>query len=164
MSNDPVLDGFLRQQREQGMELASASDLLELTPIGNRVPTHYLARFHTNGLVSEDRAKPEPASGFLLGIQFHAGYLRYADPARVLSWLAPRTVFHPNIRTPLICIGPIAPGTGLVELLYRVFDVITYHNVTPNEYDALDAVACAWARRNRHLFPIDRRPLKRLPR
>jgi hypothetical protein len=31
----------------------------------------------------------------------------------------------------------------------------------PDEKDALNFVACQWARNNQHLFPVDDRPLKR---
>ena len=44
---------------------------------------------------------------------------------------------------------------------YQLFEIITYKRVTMREDDALNPVACAWARRNTHRFPIDPRPLKR---
>ena len=50
---------------------------------------------------------------------------------------------------------------GLVEILYQIFEIITYGKVTMNEADALNKDACRWARRHTQLFPIDKRPLKR---
>ena len=99
----------------------------------------------------------------MVGIGFHDGYLRAADPCRVLTWLWPRNVFHPNIsdRAPFICVGHLVPGTSLVDILYQCFEIITYHKVTMREDDALNKDACAWARQNQHRFPIDPRPLKR---
>jgi hypothetical protein len=79
----------------------------------------------------------------------------------VLAWIEPRGAFHPNVRAPFICIGRLAPGTPLVDLLYRCFEVITWNRVTMREDDALDRDACGWARRNQQRFPVDRRPLKR---
>lgn len=162
--NDPVFDGFLTSQLERGMELAAASDILDLNPSEGPRPTCYLARYRARGLVKPGSGEPEVAHDFLVGIRFHRDYLRYANPAHVLTWLAPQSIFHPNIRMPFICLGPIAAGTQLVDLLYRIFDLITFHKVTPREDDALNTVACSWARNNRHRFPIDRRPLKRIAR
>lgn len=70
-------------------------------------------------------------------------------------------MWHPNIRAPFVCIGPVVPGTGLVDLVHRLFDVITFKNVTMREDNALNKEACLWARRHIDLFPVDRRPLKR---
>ena len=102
------------------------------------------------------------ASRFEVGIWFPSDYLRRAEPWEVLTWLGPRRVFHPNIsdRMPVICVGRLAPGTWLVDLLYQVFEIISYQKVTMREDDALNPAACAWARENQHRFPVDRRPLK----
>jgi len=162
--NDPVFESFLMSQLEDAVALAASSDILDLRPCDGPAPTHYLARYRARGLVKEGVAEPEIADDFLVGIRFHHDYLRFANPAHVLTWLAPVSIFHPNIRMPFICLGPIAAGTRLVELVYRVFDVITFSKVTPREDDALNTLACSWARRNWHRFPIDRRPLKRITR
>jgi hypothetical protein len=100
---------------------------------------------------------------FEVGITFPPDYLRRIDPFEIVTWLGPRNVFHPNIsdRGPFICVGRLAPGMPLVDLLYQVFEIITYQKVTMREDDALNADACAWARRHRDRLPIDRRPLKR---
>jgi ubiquitin-protein ligase len=72
-------------------------------------------------------------------------------------------VWHPNVSgdLPLICIGRLAPGTTLVDILYQIYDILTYQKYNPREDDALNKPACAWARANQHRFPIDPRPLKR---
>jgi hypothetical protein len=49
----------------------------------------------------------------------------------------------------------------LVDLLYQVYEILTYQKLTPREDDALNKEACHWARANQKRFPIDRRPLKR---
>ena len=105
------------------------------------------------------------ANEFHVGIHFPSDYLRRADPRTVLTWLSPREVFHPNIRPEvgLICSGHIQPGSGLVDLLYRLFEIITYRRVTMREDDALNWEACQWARGNTTLFPVDSRSLKRRP-
>jgi hypothetical protein len=88
----------------------------------------------------------------------------------MLRWFGPPTeqhpdvmVWHPNIavHAPMICIGRIAPGTSLKDLLHRLYEVISYQRYTPNEFDSLNKACCAWARANADRFPTDRRPLKR---
>ena len=52
-------------------------------------------------------------------------------------------------------------GTALVDILYQLFEIITYNKVTPRENDALNRECCMWARANQRRFPVDRRALKR---
>jgi hypothetical protein len=51
----------------------------------------------------------------------------------------------------------------LIDLVYRVFEVITFNNVTMEEPRALNPEACEWSRANLHRLPVDRRALKRRP-
>jgi hypothetical protein len=163
MTADPVLQAFLARQYEEGMALAAASDLLDLQPIDGPPPQRYLARFRCKGLVRSPDGTIAEADRFEVGIWFPSDYLRRVEPWQVLTWLGPANVFHPNIgeRLPAICVGRLVPGTPLADLLYQCFEIITYTKVTMREDDALNHAACAWARDNRHRFPIDRRPLKR---
>jgi len=55
------------------------------------------------------------------------------------------------------------PGTPLVNLLFDIYEIITYHRVTMDEPHALNHAACAWARLHVREFPIDPRPLRRRP-
>jgi hypothetical protein len=159
---DKILDAFLRRQYGQGMALAAASDRLDLVALDGPPPQHYAARFRCKGLVRTDAGDIVEADCFDVGIWFPDDYLCDAKPFRVLTWLGPRRIFHPNIsdRAPFICVGRLAPGTPLADILYQCFEIITYNKVTMRE-DALNKAACAWVRRNLHRFPIDRRPLKR---
>jgi len=163
MTTDKVLAAFLRAQEAEGMALAAASDLLELEGLGDSPTARYIAHFSCRGLVRDAAGAVEVADHFLVGIEFPQDYLRRVEPMRVLTWLAPRNVLHPNISpvAPVICVGRLAPGTPLVDILYQVFEMITYRRLTMREDDALNRWACVWARRNRHRFPVDDRPLKR---
>jgi hypothetical protein len=158
---DKVLAAFLARQREEAMELAAASDLFDLIPVDGPRRQRYLLGFRCTGLVRTEAGDVVEADRFLLGVWFPDDYLRRADPFRVLGWLEPREVFHPNVAAPYVCIGRLVPGTSLVDLVYRCFEIVTYNKVTMREDDALNKTACAWARANRHRFPVDRRPLKR---
>jgi hypothetical protein len=153
-----ILKLFLETQRREAMQLAAASDLLEVTAID---PQRYFATFRCRGLVQNARGEVREHDRFSVGIWLPESYLRVANPAEILTWLEPKTVWHPNIRSPFVCLGKIAPGTPLVDLLHRCFELISFQNVTMREDDALNQPACAWARRNRERFPVDSRPIKR---
>jgi hypothetical protein len=158
---DAVLAAFLARQREEGLALAAASDLLELVPVDGTPCQRYLADFRCSGLAQSESGEIVEAGRFVLGIWFPDSYLREADPFRVLTCLEPRSTFHPNVSGPFVCVGRLAPGTPLVDLLYRCFEIITYRKVTMREEDALQPSACGWARQNQHRFPLDRRSLRR---
>jgi len=157
---DRIRTRFLERQLEEGMALAAASDRLDLRPLGPHPAPAYVARFACRGLVRRGGQVLEHEA-FHVGIHFDEAYLRRFDTARVLTWLAPAEIFHPNVARPYVCVGRMLAGTPLVDLLYQVFEVITYQNVEMREPNALDHEACVWARRNQHRFPVDRRPLKR---
>ncbi len=161
---DRILEAFLTRQQDDGLALASESDLLTLAPIGQPA-TRYVAEFTCTGLVEQSPGEIAEAERFAVGIWFSSTYLRVADPFQVLTWLGPRNIWHPNISAtaPAICVGRLAPGTGLVDILYQVFEIITWNKVTMREDDALNRAACQWARQHRDRFPVDRRPLKRRP-
>ncbi len=160
---DPVFQRFLDRQFEEGAALVRSSDLLNL----HRVPApppHCIAEFHCRGLVRQGDGEITEATEFLVGIWFPSDYLRRADPYQILRLLTPH-VWHPNVsrELPLICIGRLTPGTALADILYQLFDVLTWQKYNPREDDSLNKAACAWARANQHRFPVDRRPLKRRP-
>jgi hypothetical protein len=157
-SMDQILNDFLKKQREDTTQLADESDLLALTLLDDQ---RFIATFNCKGLVRESGGRVQVHDRFDVGIRLPDDYLRRVNPAEVLTWLGPKEIFHPNIRAPHICLGPIIPGTALTELLHRVFELITYQSVTMREDDAFDWDACAWARRNRERLPVDTRPIKR---
>lgn len=159
--HDPVFHGFLQAQREQGMALAEDSDVVDLEPLNaDAAVTIYLANYHCTGLVQR-AGKVVECYDFLVGICFPDDYLRCFDTARVVSWCHPADVWHPNIRPPFMCLGRMRPGTPLVDLLYQIYEIITYQNVEMREHNALNPLACNWARRHPELFPVNRIPLRR---
>lgn len=159
--HDRVYEAFLQRQWEEGRALAAESDLLDLLPLANTdgPPNYFIVRFYCKGLIRGANGEVREASEFHLGIGFPADYLRRCEPMQVITWLDPLEVFHPNIRPPAICLGRIVPGTALVDLLYRCFEIITYREWAA--HDALNIEAAQMARNISDRFPIDRRPLKR---
>jgi hypothetical protein len=155
---DKILSSWLEADWEPAHALAEASDLLDLE---RRDSQHFVAHFHCQGLVRGWDGAIREAGRFDVGYWFSESYLREVNPAQVVTWLWPAETFHPNVRPPLCCLGTIEPGTSLVDLLYRTYEVVSYQNVMPDERDALNRAACQWARNNQHRFPLDDRPLKR---
>jgi hypothetical protein len=155
---DKILSLRLEEEHDQARALAEASDLLDVERLD---PQHFVARFHCRGLVLGSDGDVREAHRFDVGYWFSESYLREVDPVQVVTCLRPAKIFHPNVRPPFFCVGPIEPGTSFVDLLYRAYEVISYQNVMPDEGDALNRAACQWARNNQHRFPIDDRPLKR---
>ncbi|MEQ1850311.1 MAG: hypothetical protein ABMA01_01840 [Chthoniobacteraceae bacterium] len=161
MSIDPVFSAFLRTQRQQGLALAASSDLLQIQPEpGDETPRRYIAHFSCESLVRQPNGEIARANSFLVGIQFSNDYLRTVDPRVVATILQPLNVWHPNVNGRLICLGHLPPGTGLTEILFQIWDVLTYNRFAA--HDGLNPEAMEYARQNRHLFPIYRRPLKRV--
>ncbi len=158
---DRILDAFLTRQFEEGMALARASDLVALHHAGAAPPQRYVAQFRCTGLCRTPAGEIAPMTYSEVGIFFPDDYLRRTDPYRILMWLGPHNVWHPNIsdRAPVVCLGRLGPGTRLTDILYQLFEIITYQRYST--HDALNADAAAWARANQDRFPIDRRPLKR---
>ena len=155
---DKILGFRLEAEHEQARGLAEASDLLDVERLD---PQRFVARFHSKALVRGSDGQVREANRFDVGYWFSESYLREVNPAQVVTWLGPAEIFHPNVKPPFCCVGSIEPGTSLVDLLYRTYELISYQNVMPDERDALNPTACQWARNNQHRFPLDDRPLKR---
>lgn len=159
--SDPILRAFLGRQAEEGRALARASDILDLDclPTGQ----HFVARYLCRGLVREQGGLVREANCFHVGFFLGADYLRSVNPFEVLTLFGPPNTFHPNVAfgAPFICLGRIAPGMPLVDLIYQTYEILAWQRLTPREDDALNKEACRWARANHGRFPIDPRPLKR---
>lgn len=158
---DVVYRSFLEKQLEEGLALADASDIVKILPMREDPVQHYVAHFTAKGLVRDRDGSVTEADACAVGIWFPVDYLHRFVTPKVLTWLGPSNVFHPNIRPPVICVGHVGPGTSLVDLLFQIYEIWSYQNVVMREDDALDGDACAWARAHQDRFPVDRRPLKR---
>ncbi len=155
---DVIWSSWVDESTKAALELAAASDRFDFEVLD---PQHHVARFHCRGLVRRPGGEIAEADEFAVGISIGADYLRHVDPLRVLTWLEPRAMWHPNRMGATCCIGRVHPGTPLVDLVHRTYMLITYQEVMPDERDALNASACTWARGNLHRFPVDGRPIKR---
>jgi ubiquitin-protein ligase len=159
IENDPIFERFLNRQMEEGIKIARESDLLSLH-MPPFAPPHFVAEYRCRSLVRGDDGEIFDADHFQLGVWFPPDYLRRADPFEMLRLFTPG-VWHPNVSPPFICIGKIAPGMSLVDILFQVWDILAYQKFNPREDNALNKAACAWVRSNQDRFPTDLRPLKR---
>jgi hypothetical protein len=158
--SDPIFNSFLERQLEEATALACQSDMLDLLPFGDPAD-RFMARFTCRGLVRRPSGAIEEAEDFAVGISFPSDYLRRVNPFDVLTWLGPRNVWHPNISDtlPIICVGRLVPGTGLVDILMQVWEEITWRKF--NLADSLNPAASEWARQHLSRLPVDTRALKR---
>lgn len=158
---DKILGRFLERQYEEGMALVRESDLVDLVPVGPAPFQRYRAILRCTGLRRESDGGIVEMSYAEAGITFPDDYLRHVDPYQILVWLGPADVWHPNIseKAPLICLGRLGPGTRLTDIVYQLFEIVSYQKYAT--HDALNHEAAAWARQHQDCFPIDGRPLKR---
>lgn len=155
--SDSIRASWLQTQYIEAMTFAQRSDVLSLAPIAGTPPYKYIARFRCDGL-SATTEGVMVIDQHLVGISFPDQYLRSnCHPGQILTWLEPDTEFHPNIRPPFCCVGHITPGMSLLSLLHQLYQMITWQRFTPREDDALNKIACSWARKHLDRFPIDPR-------
>jgi len=157
--SDKVLENFLRDQYARVTALAAASDILRIAPGGSSHPQQYIARFHCRSLTKSLAGEPrEEESHFDFGIRLPDDYLRSPDTKQIVAIFRPWTIFHPNISGPFICLGRLTGGTPLDDIIYQIYEIISYQKWSA--HDGLNEEACEWARGHQDLFPVDRRPLK----
>jgi len=158
--NQLITTPFFEQQLLESTNLAANSDILDLFPKNDDPPLGYEAVFHCRGLVHVN-GRLCIAEKFTVDIRFPEHYLEQVNPLAIASFTKPPLVFHPNVLGPVICPGPVAPGTSLVSVLYQIYEVITWFRW--NSADPLNPAAAQWARNHadEHEFPLDQRPLRR---
>ena len=161
---DPIFTDFLLDQFARGMHLASQSDLVTVTPLRGNPPSQYVVEFRCKGLAKDARGAIVESDGpWGFGVNFPPRYLRGGFlPSEVLAYLGPvASPFHPNMNGHFVCIE-VLPATGLVDLIYSLFEVLTWSIVSTRD-EGLNHEASQWYRRQTdpNRFPIDRRPLKR---
>lgn len=157
--SDSVFDRFIQRQAEEGAKLAESSDLFALTPLFGR---RFVAEFRCKGL-ARVHGRVVEHDYWAIGIRFPEDYLRRAvDVAEVLTFLGPQEPepWHVNIRPPFICMH-VAPGAPLVEIVYGLYDLLTWALYSTAD-NGLSSSCAQWARNQPPgRFPTDRRPLKR---
>ncbi len=136
-------------------ELVNRSEFIQILAVEGDPPEKYLIRFSCNGVEKiNPNGSPVIRNMHQVRIYLHAEY-PLKQPH--LKWQTP--IFHPNIHaTGAVCFGAWWPAKTLDELLLTLGEMVQYKNYDPN--DPMNSKAAAWAKRNRRIFPIDKRPLK----
>ena len=156
---EQIFRSWVETNVRAGLELAEASDLLSLVPVG---ATRLIAHFEGPCLTRGAAGAVDVAHGFDVGIRLPRGFL--ADPhahesSQLVCYLGPHdNVFHPNIRGHAICMNVGGPTHLLPRLLHAIWDLfLGVHSSA----DPLDPDAAAWYREHPERFPLSRTPLKR---
>ena len=157
---DRILTRFLDRQNEDGLALARQSDLVDLVPVGPAPFSRYVVQLRCTGLLREPTGTIAPMTYSEASVAFPPDYLRRVQPYQIVEWLGPRNAWHPNISStaPVVCRGRLSPGTNLTEILFQLFEIVTYQRYAT--HDALNREAAAWARQHQDKLPVDRRGLK----
>jgi hypothetical protein len=148
------------------MELADESDVLRVLPCPPLPPAAYVCEFRVRYLRRAPSGLVEVAPGpVLAGLRFPEDYLRAADAhlyLKVASVLTPDLV-HPNVLGPVVCLGSaFAPGTPVRVLLWELYEILAYRNLTLDERNALNPEACRLLREHAHfLNQLEAPPLRR---
>jgi hypothetical protein len=154
---DPVYLKFLENTYDEARRLAEKSDVLKLSPIPPFPPGAYLCEFHVAHLrlLSDGTVRIEQGP-VTAGVIFPEDYLRSTDPRlylRVASALTPFDLLHPNVRGGVVCLGAaFAPGTSLTALLWELYEIVSYQNVTLDERNAMNPTACRLLRQQPELL------------
>lgn len=144
---NPVFEAFLRNTFDEATALAEKSDVLRIAPIPPFPPSGYLCEFDVSYLrkradgVVELKTAPAVA-----GLLFPEDYLHSTDPRlylRVAQVVEPWDIVHPNVRGGVVCLGSaFAPGTPITALLWELYEIVSYQNLTLDEGNALNPEAC----------------------
>lgn len=170
MLSDAVFATFLQRTVVESMDAAGESDILTLVPLPPLPPATYRCEFSVRYLRRIGAGLVEPAPGpVVAALHFPQDYLRSVDAhlgVRVVSLVTPDVV-HPNVRGAAVCLGAgFAPGTPIRTLLWELYEILTYRNVTLDERNALDPEACRLLRARPELLAQlgDAPPLRRARR
>ncbi len=156
INHDKVFCRFLQNSFRRAKQLAEKSEVLSIIDQEGDPPFLFLLEFNNITHLIKD-----PESGGVVpftspvfaNVFFPPDYLRSVDPALYLKMVTipNQGFFHPNVKLPhgWVCLGhEYLPSTDLSDLIFHVYDIITYQNMTVDERDALNPEACRYLRRN----------------
>lgn len=169
-SADKIYLRFLENSFEKARQLEAESDILTIADKRGNPPYHFLLKFEpVHHLVQNfDTGQVQLIQApVLLDVCFPEDYLRSLDPELYLKMVAilNPAFFHPNVKPFLgyVCLGhDFLPGTPLSDLIYHLYDIITYQNTTVDEQDAFNPAACSYLRQYPEVLKqIQNPPLRR---
>jgi len=127
--------------------------LIQITGKAGIPPEIYRFTYNLRGLYVSGSGEILERDSHVLEVNLTLGYPRRAPQCRMLT-----PVFHPNFDDSMVCIGDFwAASEGLDDLIIRIGRMIAYQEY--NTKSPLNGLAAKWAAQNRHLLPVDPRPL-----
>jgi ubiquitin-protein ligase len=154
---DPLISR-LSSDYKKAKKLASKSPFVHINKTQGDPPKFYEILFTCKGIKQILDGKLEFSEHHLFEISLGPEY-----PTKKPSVVCTTKIFHPNISTSgTVCIGDewTSGGRYLDDLIIYLAQMIRYEGldlvVTKKAYNLS---AYEWANNNRHLLPIDKRPL-----
>src|SRR5436190_10920831 len=127
--------------------------LVKVTGKAGIPPEIYRFTYNIRGLYVSGSGEILERDTHVLEVNLTLGYPRRAPQCRMLS-----PVFNPNFDDSMVCIGDFwAASEWLDDLIIRIGRMIAYQEY--NTKSPLNGLAAKWAAQNRHLLPVDPRPL-----
>lgn len=127
--------------------------LIQITGKAGIPPEIYRFTYMLKGLYVGASGEIQERDSHILEVNLSLGYPRRAPQCRMLT-----PVFHPNFDESMVCIGDFwAASEGLDDLIIRIGRMIAYQEY--NTKSPLNGLAAKWAAQNRHLLPVDARPI-----
>ena len=165
---DDVFRLFLENTHAEALEFAARSDVLQIRPEKSDPPYIYYCEFQASflGRLPDGTVGIQPGPVRCL-IRFPSDYLLSLEPRlymRVASVLTPNFV-HPNVFGGVVCLGDgFGPGTPISEVIWLLFQIVSYRNCTLDERNAMNAEACRLLRASPGLLGRLERPRLLRPR
>jgi ubiquitin-protein ligase len=127
--------------------------LIQITGRAGVPPEIYRFTYNVKGLYVSPGGEILERDSHTMEVNLSLGYPRRAPQCRMLT-----PVFHPNFDDSMVCIGDFwAASEGLDDLIIRIGRMIAYQEY--NTKSPLNGLAAKWAEQNKHLLPIDPRPI-----
>src|SRR5947208_6186284 len=143
----------LKLDHDQMVQKFASWPLIQITGTAGMPPEVYRFVYNIKGLFVSPTGEIQERAQHYLEVNLSLGYPRRAPQCRMLT-----PVFHPNFDDSMVCIGDFwAASEGLDDLIIRIGRMISYQEY--NTKSPLNGLAAKWAAQNRHLLPIDARPI-----
>src|SRR5205085_2978280 len=143
----------LKLDHDQMVQKFAGWPLIQITGTAGMPPEVYRFVYNIKGLFVSPTGDIQERAQHYLEVNLSLGYPRRAPQCRMLT-----PVFHPNFDDSTVCIGDFwAASEGLDDLVIRIGRMIAYQEY--NTKSPLNGLAAKWAAQNRHLLPIDARPI-----
>src|SRR5438132_8319553 len=143
----------LKLDHDQLVQKFAGWPLIQITGTAGMPPEVYRFVYNIKGLFVSPTGEIQERAQHHLEVNLSLGYPRRAPQCRMLT-----PVFHPNFDDSTVCIGDFwAASEGLDDLIIRIGRMIAYQEY--NTKSPLNGLAAKWAAQNRHLLPVDPRPL-----